>query len=358
MRLKEWLREDNKGFSLIEVVLAVAILALVTLPIMNYFTYSSQQTFEGRDKQTANMVAESALEELNSYNNYEQIEKLDEDGGVWTIDDSDPTVTKMSRVTSNNGRDYDVTATIQYDTYNKETKTIVASGTGDEIDSEFNDYEIPQPSEVYSSENVVASEDDQIDGALSEFYLREDARVPKSIIQNQMDRTICIDVSYATTDHSLYRVEVYYRYKYNGDSVKAHLCDSEIEVDKLENIFVFYNLHKDGVINEEIDVTFGTDIGDDDIKQFKIFFARQTSDTIVPDVSYKLSLVSTDARAKLAQYFTNVELTDFALAKEDDGTPIDFVKKEKKKRIGRIEVNVAEDGDSEVLATLSTTKAE
>ena len=44
------LRQDDRGFSLIEVVLAVAILALVTLPIINYFTYSGLRTADGRDK--------------------------------------------------------------------------------------------------------------------------------------------------------------------------------------------------------------------------------------------------------------------------------------------------------------------
>ena len=64
------LRQNDQGFSLIEVILAVAILALVTLPIINYFTYSGLRTADGRDKQSATVVAENVFGELNFYDNF------------------------------------------------------------------------------------------------------------------------------------------------------------------------------------------------------------------------------------------------------------------------------------------------
>ena len=83
------LRQNDQGFSLIEVILAVAILALVTLPIINYFTYSGLRTADGRDKQSATVVAENVLDELNSYDNFEQIENIASSGAVdaasWTV---------------------------------------------------------------------------------------------------------------------------------------------------------------------------------------------------------------------------------------------------------------------------------
>ncbi len=356
MRYKEWL-QDNRGFSLVEVILAVAILALVTLPIINYFTYSSVQTFEGRDKQTANMVAESVLEDLNSYNNYEQIEKLEEET-AWDVDTSDITCTYLTAVTENNDRDYVVKVKINYDDYDKDTRTSVANGIGDEIDAEYNDYPIPRPSEIYSSSNVVAVEDDQIDLALSEFYLSHKATVPKVTILNETDRTMCVDVSYASDEKDLYRVKVSYVYTYDGSTCVTVLQDSEIEVDKLENIFVFYNLHREDITVEKVSTSFASDIPDEEVKDIKIYFACQKVEDVTRPTGYYLSLVSSDARATLAKYYTNVEMTDFELAKKEDGTPDDFVTKEITKRIGAITVEVCEAGDSEVLATLSTTKAE
>ena len=75
MCLEKWSTDDG-GFSLIEVILAVAILALMTLPILNYFTNSSLRTIDGRDKQTATMAAENVVEELSTFSNYEQIREL------------------------------------------------------------------------------------------------------------------------------------------------------------------------------------------------------------------------------------------------------------------------------------------
>ena len=75
----------------------MAILALVTLPIINYFTYSGLRTADGRDKQSATVVAENVLDELNSYDNFEQIENIASSGAVdaasWTVvpDPSNPT---------------------------------------------------------------------------------------------------------------------------------------------------------------------------------------------------------------------------------------------------------------------------
>lgn len=75
MRCKEWIKDDS-GFSLVEVILALTILALVTLPVINYFTYSSVRTIDGRERQTATMAAEDVAEELKAYSNIEQIEEL------------------------------------------------------------------------------------------------------------------------------------------------------------------------------------------------------------------------------------------------------------------------------------------
>lgn len=356
MRVKKWL-QDDKGFSLVEVVLAVAILALVTLPIINYFTYSSLHTFEGRDKQTANMVAEDVLEELNSYNHYDEIEELPKAVPAWSVDTSDIACSYLERKVFNNDRYYDVKVKVDYDEYDNDTRTIVSGGIGDEIDTQYNDYEIPRPSEIYSSENIVASEDDQLDEALSEFYIAKKATVPKVTILNGMSRTICVGIGYLSGTDDMYRVKVYYRYEYDGHSYNCVLQDAEIEADKLKNVFIFYNLHRDDVDVENISVSLGSEIPDEDVKEIKILFACQKPESGILPTGYQLAQVSTDPRASLPKYYANVP-TSFEMAKKEDGTPDEFVPKEKIKRIGALTVEVREDGGTEVLATLVSTKAE
>ena len=104
-------------------LLAVAILALVTLPIINYFTYSGVRTAKGRDKQSATVVAENVLDELNSYDNFEQIENIASNGAVnangWTVvpDPSNPvkfTYTDLVKKVKMNGFNYEAKVHISY----------------------------------------------------------------------------------------------------------------------------------------------------------------------------------------------------------------------------------------------------
>lgn len=363
MRFRDWLHDDS-GFSLVEVMLAVAILALVTLPIINYFTYSSMQTIDGRDRHMATMAAENVMEELHSYSNYEQIEKL-ADKGIWTdVNTDDPDFTDMSRPVQVqvNGSDYSYQAKahIQYDNYNADTRTV----SGEAIDAEYNDYEIPTPSEVYSSYNVVAVEDDQLDAALGSFIINTQAMVPKDSIMNVIERTMCVDVKCLDESDenkkNIFVVKLYYRYKYDEFTEEVVLEETNIEKDKLEGIFFFYNLLRDDVDEENIEVKFGTGISDDEIKAMKIFFVCQKSDEVNRPSDYKLMRVSTSSStAGLATYYTNVV--------GSDGNPSTgfgaekLVERSRKKRIGSVTVDIYEKDDTaytEPVAHLESTMAE
>lgn len=360
MRFRECLHDDS-GFSLVEVMLAVAILALVTLPIINYFTYSSMQTIDGRDRHMATMAAENVMEELRSYSNYEQIEQLEEKG-LWTeVNTDDPDFTDMSKPVKVkiNGSDYSYQAKahIQYDDYNADTRTV----SGEAIDAEYNDYEIPTPSEVYSSSNVVAAEDDQIDIALSSFFIDKHASVMKASIMNDIQRTMCIDVRYLDeSKKDIYVVKLYHRYTYDTFTEEVVIEETNIEKDKLKSIFLFYNLLRDDISEENLEVKFGTGISDDEIRKMKIFIVCQKSETVHKPIDYKLMRVSTSSStAELATYYTNVVGSDGNPSAGFDAERL--VERARKKRIGSVTVDIYEEDDTsftEPVAHLESTMAE
>ena len=268
------LRQNDQGFSLIEVILAVAILALVTLPIINYFTYSGLRTADGRDKQSATVVAENVLDELNSYDNFEQIENIASSGAVdaasWTVvpDPSDPTkftYTDLTKKVQLNGYDYEAKVHITYtDHTTSDGKTYdtgydsntVTKDTNEAITSEFNDYEIPNPNRIYGKESVVAKEEDQLDRAISYFLTNEatDSNTfftKYNLIKDKLDRRLAIHLEYKDGDPDIYRVKVSYLYELNGANIspniengvyEAPLEISEVKRESLKNIYVFYNL--------------------------------------------------------------------------------------------------------------------
>lgn len=56
--------EDNKGFSLVELVICVAILAIATIPLLSAFSMSGRVIGKAQSLQNATSVAESVMEEL------------------------------------------------------------------------------------------------------------------------------------------------------------------------------------------------------------------------------------------------------------------------------------------------------
>lgn len=390
MHLRENLK-DNSGFSLIEVVLAVTILALVTLPIINYFTYSGIQTSKARDRQTATIVAENALDELNSYNNFEQIENIASFGAVstmevsggWTVtpdasaDPDELTFTDLEKKdVVMNERNFTVKAHISYEDYLNETgKPLKPKDSTDEsevVGSKFNSYEVPNPSEVYSDENVVAKEDDQVDTALSHFLTNEATYSQPyftnyTLINNKLQREIQILLEYTDTTKSMFHVKISYLYKLSGAKVddseeyEVPLEETIMDKDKLRNIYVFYNLMKDEGSSPPIQKKDyiklkigqnGINVEKKDIENLKFYMCSQTTSACQThdDTQHDITFVN-DATLVENQFYYNCE--------PEKKDPKDtFVRHERKKRIGAIEVKVYEQGDSEPAAVMKTTISE
>ncbi len=205
--------KNNDGFSLIEVMVAVVILALVTLPIVNYFTYSSLRAIDGRDKQTANELAEDIIDNVRGYNHYKEIETnlvaMSAPAGFPTMapgatpgvreqiyygweEDTNPIHTPASAVTTanppvrlkknvdiayNDGLSNEFVAKMYVDFTAYKGDTLNVKGLA--IDNaKYNDYAIPRPVEVYSETNIVAAEDDEKDQAVGYIYTQMKGKAP------------------------------------------------------------------------------------------------------------------------------------------------------------------------------------
>lgn len=396
MWMKESLRDD-RGFSLIEVIMAVAILALMTLPVLNYFTNSSLRAIDGRDKQTATMAAENIIEELGSYSNHDQIRSLlaspdpaaSATPPVWSksAPETDEN-TFMQRDLKINDVAYRAKVRIDYGVYNSSTKAVdesngetVGTGTGDVVGQKFNSYAIPNPSEVYSPSNVVAVEDDEIDMALSEFYTTilasgSGSSVTMDTIRAGIRRMMCVDISYKNVDKKEYLVRVYYLYEYGATyHTEVTLQQTDVEKSKLKNIFLFYNPLRSGVVQDRVRVRTGNEVPGSEqipldaapgetgtaINDLKFYFAVQASDPS----PYKITVSSANAMA--AKYYSNVSTISGVTASASDpgaAHPNAFVDtKSGKRRIGRIYVDIYEvmpDGSESdtVSAHMETTQAE
>ena len=57
---------DQRGFTLVELILTIAILAIVTIPILSYFTDAAKHNARSRQKQNASVLAQDVLEEFKN----------------------------------------------------------------------------------------------------------------------------------------------------------------------------------------------------------------------------------------------------------------------------------------------------
>lgn len=396
MCLDRWSLDDD-GFSLIEVILAVAILALVSVPILNYFTNSSLRTIDGRNKQTATMAAESVVEELNSYSNYKQIKDLTATAApgapapsstpVWKVSPAEPGETHdpqsdyIERKLEVNGVNYLAKAKIDYGVYKSGMKTIddsagekIGHGNGDAINSKFNDYRIPNPSEVYSESNVVAAEDDEIDSALSEFYTTLNASTPSGgnsivdwgVIEAGIQRTVCVDISYKDSSKKEYEIRVYYLYTFthSGRSLETEvtLQNTCVKTSKFKRVFVFYDPLRAGATDESIRIRTGSEIpgkeqipvsegdrplGDDGtiVSDMEFYFAVQTTKAAVAGTKPNdYSVTVTVGNASASGFFANAGTIRGVTPSSPviDGSTTAFVNRKRTERIGRISVDVYE----------------
>ena len=58
---------SNKGFSLVEIIVAIAILAVIVLPLLNAFVTSSKLNVRSKDKLMAVETAKNIMEEMRGY---------------------------------------------------------------------------------------------------------------------------------------------------------------------------------------------------------------------------------------------------------------------------------------------------
>ncbi len=62
-----FLKEENKGLSLVEIIVAIAILAVVTIPLLNIFVSSFEYNTKAREKQRTTNIAQSIIEGFKAY---------------------------------------------------------------------------------------------------------------------------------------------------------------------------------------------------------------------------------------------------------------------------------------------------
>ena len=243
---------SNAGFSLLEVILSMAILAILSIPLLSYFTQSMKYNAKMADKQHASNLAQEVMENLKTQPHLVQnvtaaglsVPYLTNQGYVSTgYTPTDPTSTVIGGTESFYGQadligeKYDVTVE-------------VSTNTNENVS------QMPQIDGIDDTKDVVALENDQMQDALT-YFAAENAQAaalsaeeeePLQVmsteeIKARLKRTISITVQSAYV-----RVACFYQCEGvpGVDETEQYDCSDMAEEDirNVEHIYLMYKVQQ------------------------------------------------------------------------------------------------------------------
>ena len=278
-RMKRIVKREE-GFSLIEVIVAVAILAILSMPILLYFTNSAIQSANGRYEQAADMAAQTIVEEIDSVNNFDYIEyglinAPDAPEKKWKVisyaTDDDPK-SELTKPVSVNGNKYIADVTIDYggaygspfsvpiSDSDETLETDDSDTSGIKLKAKYNNYQNPHFRDLYSDQSVVISEkkDTFETGVNNLFYElngnapgeapNPDSTVSVSDIKAKIKKTYKLTTIAYPADMYTVKGSCVFGYDSNGDggvdatepTTEVVLINTQIEKTKLKSIYFLF----------------------------------------------------------------------------------------------------------------------
>ena len=407
---------DNSGLSIVEVLVAVAILAIVFVPLLKTFTQASTINARAQKLQNVTSLAEGVMEDVKGKSIQElhdlAIERadvsflpLDADGTLTkgNLNNVPPYTVTYENVTATQGITYDAVVTISTDNYKSTVRSDARKANklshNDDIGdvSDANIRELPQINKVDSNRNAVLSwELNKYDNKALENLAAEnsvtgsDIATLKDSYKNTAEKYINIEINEdSETSSTKVSCEVEYKTGKNAsDKSLKYLVYTGYFVEPLAsepagpNIYLFYTLSenvKDGASNiadpikkENIkieDKTTG--------KKHNVYFIMQdgvdklsttNGSEVTLDISgsgysesiyYDKTSIFTDAITYLAGGSTTDDESDdvyfFSNLKDKNGNSGELFNSKSKDRIYYVTVEIKEHGKPEVLGTYTST---
>ena len=402
---------DNSGLSIVEVLVAVAILAIVFVPLLKTFTQASTINARAQKLQNVTSLAEGVMEDVKGKSIQELHDLAVDDPKVSFLPlDKDGTLTKgnlnnvppytvtYENVTATQGITYDAVVTIATENYKNKTKG--ADDIGDVSDANIR--ELPQINKVDSNRNAVLSwELNKYDNkalenlAVENFAPKNSVTDPdiatlKESYKDTAEKYINIEIK-EDTDTSSTKVSCEVEYKTGknaADKSLKYLVYTGYFVEPLASepagpdIYLFYTLSenvKDGASNiadpikkENIkieDKTTGKKhnvyfIVQDGINELSTINGSEVTINVSGSgysetISYNKTSIIPDAITLLAGASTPDDESDdvyfFSNLKDKNGNSGELFNSKSKDRIYYVTVEIKEHGKPEVLGTYTST---
>jgi prepilin-type N-terminal cleavage/methylation domain-containing protein len=410
-------RLNNRGFSLVEVIVSMAILAIIAVPLLSYFVTSAEYNARAKNRQKAVVLAQSIMEQCKDKsieeiaksfhttsnfpteftivsptklnNDASRVEEVDAFGNSVGTKGGSGSYIGNTFTNSADGMLYYAVKNIEEDGNRYDALITIDTNTtvGDTYyDTNINQklYEIKA---IKSPKNVVAVETTQQARAiihmsdLNRTYCENQNAahasdstwtylVPESEanILNALRRNMYIDIDPIGSSNTQVKVKIYYKYYCPGISECPTDMSSAIEIDPplyqetvllsdLKNMYLFFLRDKD---DEQIFLDIDQNAADDFIHKLNLYLLCQADLTgTVPEFDISLNPVG-NSFTKIDKVFSNAKKVSILGAGNDIKETDGYIEQSSVLRMMNITVDIYREGhllDSDNLyATLQSTK--
>lgn len=242
------LNKADGGFSLLEVIISMAILALVTIPLLKYFTDSLQHSARMAQQQRGTLAAQELTEGIKSV---DKLIVMPNDAAEYTV----PYLMELFGASAVKTGNYDSAGKgevtfegpLYLDSGDFYARVTVSTDVGANAVSRPLVYGIDDSTDLLAAERNQETEALVYFTSVNTVYCAahpEEAPMTQDQITAGLNRTIHVEVDH---DGTYYTVKVYYEYKCSGlrgigteDSFTSS-CLTDSRIDTLKNLYVIYN---------------------------------------------------------------------------------------------------------------------
>lgn len=276
-RRPHFVRPDNKGFTLIEILVAMAVLAIVTIPLLSYFSDASKLNALSSKRHKANLAAQAVMEDFKNkeleviaeeYQGFSGLSGQYTDGTyankivpstpfVFTRNAADDPYYFQLSDYSCGGSKYDVRIKVKEGVY-KNTRVV----SGETLYyNNFLDYNV---TDVEGNKNAVIEEGSNDSqgavNALYNLYLDRGNSDPGGTVRSMINGNLKRVIKLSVNTESGTKIKVVCSFEYSCPVVPAIAGDKreirkyEKIFDSLEAIYIFYRPLYGSMQSEEIKI--------------------------------------------------------------------------------------------------------
>lgn len=335
MDFSKKINQDNRGFTLVELIITVVILALVTAPFLSSFVTASNTNVKSKRVQEANELSQYIIEQFKATS----VKKLLNDNSSWLTENKNPA-----------GEVVNYTGTL--------TGTKLPSGYAKDYSAEIT--MTPSTSVVNQNVTPVLEKLNQNQCAVFMEYI---CGLDSYYTSSATSRSIVVDVDYDGSAEKKYSVTLHVDYLNGFSSVGSRV--KKVMYEKLPSVYIFYKPFNVGDtirVNNNLNESQLTDASGN-VCKLSTYIIKQDGFgiSLLPDnISFKeydssipvtlKNLMDTSKSVKYATIYTNIGVT----ATSDDGSLNTVLKTVKIDSLYNLEVKIKYAGKE--ISTFTATK--